>query len=144
MAKKRMTSFMYSSQDLRQPLTTTKKKQPSNTVMGKILLVIFQKDYVIYEPRVVIYQLRWISDNKGFDPYQSAGIVAWPMVNHGAGQCSGCFLIKLRLENTKNCFAYISATKFRSEAILYSKQTTGYSLLPHIKTMAVAFLQVEL
>ena len=46
-------------------------------------------------------------------------------------------------ENTQNYFAYISATKYRSEAILYSKQTAGYPLSPHIKTIAVAFLQAE-
>ena len=46
-------------------------------------------------------------------------------------------------ENTQNCFAYISATEYRSEAVLYSKRTAGYPLLPHIKTIAVAFLQAE-
>ena len=39
------------------------------------------------------------------------------------------------------CFAYNSATKYHSDAVLYSKQTVGYSLSPHIKTIAVAFLQ---
>ena len=47
-------------------------------------------------------------------------------------------------ENTQNCFAYISATKYRSEAVLYSKRTAGYPLSPHIKTIAVAFLQAEI
>ena len=37
--------------------------------------------------------------------------------------------------NTQNCFAYISATKYRSEALLYSKQLAGYPLSPHIKTI---------
>ena len=46
-------------------------------------------------------------------------------------------------ENTPNCFAYISATKYRSEAVLYSKLTAGYPLSPEIKTIAVAFLQAE-
>ena len=31
-------------------------------------------------------------------------------------------------KNTQNCFAYISATKYRSETILYSKQTARYLL----------------
>ena len=51
--------------------------------------------------------------------------------------------IVIFLENTQNCFAYISATKYRSEAVLYSKQTAGYPLSPHIKTIAVAFLLAE-
>ena len=38
-----------------------------------------------------------------------------------------------------NCFAHNSATKYRSEAVLYSKRTAGYPLSPHIKTIAVAF-----
>ena len=46
-------------------------------------------------------------------------------------------------ENTQKCFAYISATKYRSEAVLYSKRTAGYPLSPHIMTIAVAFLQAE-
>ena len=46
-------------------------------------------------------------------------------------------------ENTQNCFAYISATKYRSEAVLYSKRTAGYPLSPRIKTIAVAFLQAR-
>ena len=36
-------------------------------------------------------------------------------------------------KNTQNCFAYNSATKYRSEAVLYSKQTAGYPLSPHKK-----------
>ena len=39
-------------------------------------------------------------------------------------------------ENTQNCFAYISATKYHSEAVLYSKRTAGYPLSPHIKIIA--------
>ena len=39
----------------------------------------------------------------------------------------------------QNCFAYISATKYRSEAVLYSKRTAGYPLSLHIKTIAIAF-----
>ena len=42
-------------------------------------------------------------------------------------------------KNTQNCFAHNSVTKYRSEAVLYSKQTAGYPLSPHIKTIAVAF-----
>ena len=40
-------------------------------------------------------------------------------------------------------FAYISATKYRSEAVLYSKRTAGHPLSSHIKTITVAFLQAE-
>ena len=46
-------------------------------------------------------------------------------------------------KNTQNCFAYISATKYRLEAVLYSKRMARYPLSPHIKTIAVAFLQAE-
>ena len=46
-------------------------------------------------------------------------------------------------KNTQNCFAYNSATKYRSEAGLYSKRTAGYPLAPHIKTIDVAFLRAE-
>ena len=46
-------------------------------------------------------------------------------------------------KNAQNCFAYISAIKYRSEAVLYSKQMAGYPLSPHIKTIDVAFLQAE-
>ena len=52
--------------------------------------------------------------------------------------------IVIFLENTQNCFAYISATKYRSEAVLYSKRTAGYPLSPHIKIITVAFLQAEI
>ena len=56
----------------------------------------------------------------------------------------GCFLRKLKFlnsfKNTQNCFAYISATKYRSDVVLYSKRTAGYPLSPHIKTIVVAFL----
>ena len=37
-------------------------------------------------------------------------------------------------ENTQNCFTNISATKYRSEAILYSNWMAGYSLSPFEKT----------
>ena len=47
------------------------------------------------------------------------------------------------LKNTQNCFAYNSATKCCSEAILYSERMAGYPLSPHVKTIAVAFLQAE-
>ena len=46
-------------------------------------------------------------------------------------------------KNTQNCFAYISATKYRSEAVLYSKRTAGYPLSHDIKTIAVAFIPAE-
>ena len=51
--------------------------------------------------------------------------------------------ILIFFENTQNCFAYISATKYRSEAVLYSKRTPGSPLSPYIKTIAVVFLQAE-
>ena len=47
-------------------------------------------------------------------------------------------------ENTQNCFAYILATKYRSEAVLYSKRTVGHPLSSHINTIAVAILQAEI
>ena len=54
----------------------------------------------------------------------------------------GVFLKKLEfclfLENTQNCFAYFSATKYRSEAVLYSKRTAGDPLSSHI-AIAMAF-----
>ena len=46
-------------------------------------------------------------------------------------------------KKTQNCFAYNSATKYRSEAVLYSNRTAGYPLLPHIKTITLAFLRAE-
>ena len=52
-------------------------------------------------------------------------------------------LISFFAKNAQNCFAYISATKYRSEAVFYSKRTAGYPLSPEIKTIAVAFLQAE-
>ena len=52
--------------------------------------------------------------------------------------------IVIFLENTQKCFAYISTTKYCSEAVLYSKRTAGYPLSPHIKTITVAFLQAEI
>ena len=59
----------------------------------------------------------------------------------------GCFSNILNFwsffKNTQNCFAYISAAKYRSEVVLYSKRTAGYPLSPHIKTISVAFLQAE-
>ena len=51
----------------------------------------------------------------------------------------GCFQrnseVKFCSKNTQNCFAYNSATKYRSEAVLYSKRTAGYPLSPHIKAI---------
>ena len=59
----------------------------------------------------------------------------------------GCFWRKITIsvfpKKTQNCFAYSSATKYHSEAVLYSKRTTGYPLSPEIKTNAVAILQAE-
>ena len=59
----------------------------------------------------------------------------------------GCFRknseVKCLLKNTQNCFAYNSATKYRSEAVLYSKRTAGCPLSPEIKTIAVAILLAE-
>ena len=53
------------------------------------------------------------------------------------------FLEKIEIqnffENTQNCFAFISVTKCRSEAVLYSKRMAECPLSPHIKTIAVAF-----
>ena len=51
--------------------------------------------------------------------------------------------ILIFFENTQNCFAYISATKYQLENVLYSKGTAGYLLSPNIKTFAVAFLHAE-
>ena len=48
------------------------------------------------------------------------------------------------VKNTQNFFAYNSATKYCSEAILYSKWVTGYALSPQINTIAESFLQAEL
>ena len=47
-------------------------------------------------------------------------------------------------QNTQNCFAYISATKYQAEAVSYSKQTAEYPLSPHIKTIALAFFSKEM
>ena len=52
--------------------------------------------------------------------------------------------IQIFFKKTQYCFAYTSATKYCSEAVLYSKQTAGYLLSPPIKTIAVAFLQAEI
>ena len=58
-------------------------------------------------------------------------------------------IINLKLEfqfcqkNTQNCFAYISATKYCSEAVLYSKRMAGYLLSPHIKTITVVFYKLR-
>ena len=55
----------------------------------------------------------------------------------------GCFFDNIEVlnlfKNTQKCFAYISATKYRSETVLYSKRTAGYPLSPHSKTIAIAF-----
>ena len=51
--------------------------------------------------------------------------------------------ISIFSKNTQNCFAYNSATKYRSEAVLYLKRTAGHPLSSPIKTINVAFLQAE-
>ena len=47
----------------------------------------------------------------------------------------GFFLKKCKIliafKNTHNCFAYITATKYRSEAFLYSKRMARYPPSPH-------------
>ena len=60
------------------------------------------------------------------------------------GCFSKTFNFSIFFENTQNCFAYISATKYRSKAVLYSKRTARYPLSPHINTIAVAFFPAEL
>ena len=59
----------------------------------------------------------------------------------------GCFFDKIErmniFKNSKHCFSNISATKYRSDAVLYLKQTAGHPLSSHIKTIVVAFLQAE-
>ena len=59
----------------------------------------------------------------------------------------GCFLNKLKFwmffKNTQKYLAYISATKYRLEAVLYSKQAAGYPLSPPIKNIVVAFPRAE-
>ena len=47
--------------------------------------------------------------------------------------------ILIFFKNTQNCFVYISATKYRSDVVLYSKRTAGYPLSPHIKNITLAF-----
>ena len=59
------------------------------------------------------------------------------------GCFSKIFSFWIFFQNTQNCFAYISATKYRTETVLYSKRTAGYPLSHHIKTIAVAFLPAE-
>ena len=44
---------------------------------------------------------------------------------------------------TQSCFAYISATKYRSKTVLYSKRTARYPLSPQINNNALAYLQAE-
>ena len=60
----------------------------------------------------------------------------------------GCFQEKTEFQsffkNTQNCFAYNSATKYCSEAVLYSKRMAGYPLSPHIKNIDITFTQAEL
>ena len=47
-------------------------------------------------------------------------------------------------ENTQNGFAYISATKYHSEAVLCSKRMAGYPLSPQIKIIGMAFVWAEI
>ena len=46
-------------------------------------------------------------------------------------------------ENTQNCFAHNSATKYRSQDILYSRRTAEYPPSHHVKTIAVAFYKLS-
>ena len=46
--------------------------------------------------------------------------------------------ISIFSRNTQNCFAYNSLTKYRSEAVLYSKRLAGYPLSHDIKTIDVS------
>ena len=59
----------------------------------------------------------------------------------------GCFFEKIEIliffKNTQNCFTFNSATKYRSEAVLYSKQMSGYPLSPPIKTIPVDFYMLS-
>ena len=52
--------------------------------------------------------------------------------------------ISIVSEFTQGCVAYISVSKYPSEAVLYSKRTEEYPLSPHLKNIAVAFLQAEI
>ena len=45
--------------------------------------------------------------------------------------------------NQLNCLLDISATKYSSEAILYTKRMGEYLLSPNRRTVAVAFLRAE-
>ena len=54
----------------------------------------------------------------------------------------GCFSIKMKFWiSSKTPKTVLPATKYRSEAVLYSKQMLSYPLSPHIKAIAVALLQ---
>ena len=59
----------------------------------------------------------------------------------------GCFFDKNEIltffKNTQNCFAYISATKYCSEAVLYSKRTRGYPLSHNLETISVAICKLS-
>ena len=47
--------------------------------------------------------------------------------------------ISIFSEFTQECFAYISVTKYSSEAILYSKWTGEYPLSPHLTLINAAY-----
>ena len=61
----------------------------------------------------------------------------------GGGENKMCKGQRKEERGTQNCFAYISATKYHSKAVLYSKQMARYPLSPHINTITVAYLQAE-
>ena len=63
-----------------------------------------------------------------------------PTIHLGGGDMTHTFLMEEQLgwghritlkKNTQNCFASNSVTKYRSEAVLWSKRTAGYPLSHH-------------
>ena len=74
-------------------------------------------------------------------PLSNIWLLSYKQNNFGC--FSKAFSFWFFFENTQNCFAYNSATKYRSEAVLYSKRTAGYPLSHHVKTIAVAFSQLS-
>ena len=51
---------------------------------------------------------------------------------------------KLLEIDAPNHFANISATKYRSESILYTKRAVGCPFSSHTKTISVAFIGAEI
>ena len=89
---------------------------------------------VLKVPRVLRVTMYWKLQNP--EPYSQGGKRITPKCIYGLNQHSELQFF----QNTQKCFAHYSATKYRL-AILYSKQTAGYPLSPHIKTIDVAFLR---